>query len=224
MFIVLIRTIILYFLVILSMRLMGKKQIGELEPFELAITIMISELASLPMQDTEIPLLHGMIPILTLLIIQTTLSVLQLKSEKIRLWVNGKPSILIDQGKIIMQELKNQRFNINDLMEELRLQGYYDIQDVEYAILETSGQLSVIPKTNKSTVTKEDLFIQASQDKVPITLILDGKVNLDNLKVAQKDEQWLKNQLKQNQISSYSELIIGLINSKGQFYYQKKDL
>lgn len=203
---------------------MGKKQIGELEPFELAITIMISELASLPMQDTEIPLLHGMIPILTLLIIQTTLSVLQLKSEKIRLWVNGKPSILIDQGKIIMQELKNQRFNINDLMEELRLQGYYDIQDVEYAILETSGQLSVIPKTNKSTVTKEDLFIQASQDKVPITLILDGKVNLDNLKVAQKDEQWLKNQLKQNQISSYSELIIGLINSKGQFYYQKKDL
>ncbi|WP_050608280.1 DUF421 domain-containing protein [Clostridium niameyense] len=224
MFIVLIRTIILYFLVILSMRLMGKKQIGELEPFELAITIMISELASLPMQDTEIPLLHGVIPILTLLVIQTTVSILQLKSEKIRLWVNGKPSILIDQGKIIKQELKNQRFNINDLMEELRLQGYYDIQDVEYAILETSGQLSVIPKTNKATVTKEDLFIQASQDKVPITLILDGKVNLDNLKVAQKDEKWLKDQLKQNQISSYSELIIALINSKGQFYYQKKDL
>ncbi len=203
---------------------MGKKQIGELEPFELAITIMISELASLPMQDTEIPLLHGVIPILTLLVIQTTVSILQLKSEKIRLWVNGKPSILIDQGKIIKQELKNQRFNINDLMEELRLQGYYDIQDVEYAILETSGQLSVIPKTNKATVTKEDLFIQASQDKVPITLILDGKVNLDNLKVAQKDEKWLKDQLKQNQISSYSELIIALINSKGQFYYQKKDL
>ncbi|NEZ47082.1 DUF421 domain-containing protein [Clostridium niameyense] len=224
MFIVLIRTIILYFLVILSMRLMGKKQIGELEPFELAITIMISELASLPMQDTEIPLLHGVIPILTLLVIQTTVSILQLKSEKIRLWVNGKPSILIDQGKIIKQELKNQRFNINDLMEELRLQGYYDIQDVEYAILETSGQLSVIPKTNKATVTKEDLFIQASQDKVPITLILDGEVNLDNLKVAQKDEKWLKDQLKQNQISSYSELIIALINSKGQFYYQKKDL
>lgn len=203
---------------------MGKKQIGELEPFELAITIMISELASLPMQDTEIPLLHGVIPILTLLVIQTTVSILQLKSEKIRLWVNGKPSILIDQGKIIKQELKNQRFNINDLMEELRLQGYYDIQDVEYAILETSGQLSVIPKTNKATVTKEDLFIQASQDKVPITLILDGEVNLDNLKVAQKDEKWLKDQLKQNQISSYSELIIALINSKGQFYYQKKDL
>ncbi len=175
MFIVLIRTIILYLLVILSMRLMGKKQIGELEPFELAITIMISELASLPMQDSRIPLLHGIVPILTLLIVQTMLSIVQLKSEKLRSIITGEPSLLIENGKINFKELKNQRFSINDMMEELRLQGYYDLQSVEYAILETSGQLSIIPKTEESPVTKKDLSLQTTQERLPVTLILDGK-------------------------------------------------
>lgn len=191
MFIVLIRTIILYLLVILSMRLMGKKQIGELEPFELAITIMISELASLPMQDSRIPLLHGIVPILTLLIVQTMLSIIQLKSEKLRSIITGEPSLLIENGKINFKELKNQRFSINDMMEELRLQGYYDLQNVEYAILETSGQLSIIPKTEESPVTKKDLSLQTTQERLPVTLILDGKIN-KKFKINKKDEQWLK--------------------------------
>ncbi|MCR1976093.1 DUF421 domain-containing protein [Clostridium sporogenes] len=222
MFIVLIRTIILYLLVILSMRLMGKKQIGELEPFELAITIMISELASLPMQDSRIPLLHGIVPILTLLILQNLFSLIQLKSEKIRSLINGEPSILIEKGKIDFQELKNQRFNINDLMEELRLQGYYDLENIEYAILETSGQLSIIPKTEESPVTKKDLSLQATQERLPVTLILDGKINKKNLKLIKKDEQWLENKLKKDNISSYDELLIAILNSKGNLYYQKK--
>ncbi|AKC60959.1 DUF421 domain-containing protein [Clostridium sporogenes] len=222
MFIVLIRTIILYLLVILSMRLMGKKQIGELEPFELAITIMISELASLPMQDSRIPLLHGIVPILTLLILQNLFSLIQLKSEKIRSLINGEPSILIEKGKIDFQELKNQRFNINDLMEELRLQGYYDLENIEYAILETSGQLSIIPKTGESPVTKKDLSLQFTQERLPVTLILDGKINKNNLKLIKKDEKWLENKLKKDNISSYDELLIAILNSKGNLYYQKK--
>lgn len=222
MFIVLIRTIILYLLVILSMRLMGKKQIGELEPFELAITIMISELASLPMQDSRIPLLHGIVPILTLLILQNLFSLIQLKSEKIRSLINGEPSILIEKGKIDFQELKNQRFNINDLMEELRLQGYYDLENIEYAILETSGQLSIIPKTEESPVTKKDLSLQFTQERLPVTLILDGKINKNNLKLIKKDEKWLENKLKKDNISSYDELLIAILNSKGNLYYQKK--
>ncbi|APF28354.1 TPA: DUF421 domain-containing protein [Clostridium botulinum] len=222
MFIVLIRTIILYLLVILSMRLMGKKQIGELEPFELAITIMISELASLPMQDSRIPLLHGIVPILTLLILQNLFSLIQLKSEKIRSLINGEPSILIEKGKIDFQELKNQRFNINDLMEELRLQGYYDLENIEYAILETSGQLSIIPKTEESPVTKKDLSLQFTQERLPVTLILDGKINKKNLKLIKKDEKWLENKLKKDNISSYDELLIAILNSKGNLYYQKK--
>ncbi|AJD31232.1 hypothetical protein T258_2786 [Clostridium sporogenes] len=201
---------------------MGKKQIGELEPFELAITIMISELASLPMQDSRIPLLHGIVPILTLLILQNLFSLIQLKSEKIRSLINGEPSILIEKGKIDFQELKNQRFNINDLMEELRLQGYYDLENIEYAILETSGQLSIIPKTGESPVTKKDLSLQFTQERLPVTLILDGKINKNNLKLIKKDEKWLENKLKKDNISSYDELLIAILNSKGNLYYQKK--
>lgn len=222
MFIVLIRTIILYLLVILSMRLMGKKQIGELEPFELAITIMISELASLPMQDSRIPLLHGIVPILTLLMLQNMFSLLQLKSEKLRSLINGEPSILIENGTINFNELKNQRFNINDMMEELRLQGYYDLGNIEYAILETSGQLSIIPKTEECAVTKKDLSIKTTQEKLPVTLILDGKLNKRNLKLIKKDEQWLKNKLKEKNINSYDEILVAILNSKESLYYEKK--
>lgn len=220
MFIVLVRTIILYLLVILSMRLMGKKQIGQLEPFELAIAIMISELASLPMQDTRIPIMHGIIPIVTLLVLQTILALLQLKSEKMRAILSGKPSILVKSGKIDIAELKEEKFNINDLMEELRLQGYYNIEDIEYAILETSGQLSVIPRTELSNVTKADLNLTVKQDSLPVTLILNGKINKENLKLLKKDEGWINHQLKRNKISSIDDVFLALMDSKGKFYYQ----
>lgn len=222
MFIVLIRTIILYFVVVISMRLMGKKQIGQLQPFELAIAIMVSELASLPMQDTRLPLMHGIIPIITLLILQITVSILELKSEKMRLWFNGKPSILIKNGKIDIKELNYQKLNINDLMEELRLKDIYNLEDIEYAILETSGQLSIIPKTELSNVTKQDLKIKVAQETLPVTLILDGELNISNLKLANKTKEWLTSQLKSNKINSYKDVFIALIDSKGKFYCQSK--
>lgn len=220
MFIVLIRTVILYLLVILSMRLMGKKQIGQLEPFELAITIMISELASLPMQDTRIPIMHGVIPIVTLLVLQTILALIQLRSEKMRAILSGKPSILVKSGKLDISELKKEKFNMNDLMEELRLQGYYNLEDIEYAILETSGQLSVIPKTELCNVTKADLNLTVTQDSLPIILILNGRINKENLKIINKDENWIKEQLKKNRILSINDVFLALMDSKGKFYYQ----
>lgn len=223
MFTILFRTIILYLLVVISMRLMGKKQIGEMEPFELAIAIMISELASLPMQDTRVSITHGVIPIITLLMLQTLMGLFQLKSEKIRLLFNGKPSVLIEKGKLNLKELKNEKFNINDLLEELRMQGYYNLTDVEYAILETSGQISIIPKTEVSNVTKGDLKIKSTQDTLPITLVLDGKINLKNLIKADKTEDWLYNMLKKNSISSTKDILIALLDSKGKFYYQLKE-
>lgn len=222
MYIVLIRTIILYIVVITSMRLMGKKQIGQLEPFELAIAIMISELASLPMQDTKIPITHGIIPIITLLTLQTIVSALELKNEKLRLLFSGKPSVVINAGQINIKELEKERFNLNDLMEELRLQGYYNLQDIEYAILETSGQLSVIPKTELSPATKTDLNLKPQQDILPVTLILDGRINCDNLKIINKDKHWLKQQLRKNNITSHENVLIAMIDSKGQFYHQPK--
>ena len=155
MFIVMFRTIILYIIVVIAMRLMGKRQIGELQPFELVITIMISELASLPMQDVRIPLIHGIIPIITLLVLEIIISLLELKSEAARAIFCGRPSILIKSGIIDVKELKCQRFNVTDLLEELRLQGYYNLEEIRYAILETNGQLSVITKNETSSVTKK---------------------------------------------------------------------
>lgn len=223
MFTILFRTIILYLLVVISMRLMGKKQIGEMEPFELAIAIMISELASLPMQDTRISITHGIIPIITLLALQTLMALFQLKSEKMRLLFNGKPSILIEKGTLNVKELKNEKFNLNDLMEELRMQGYYNLSDIEYAILETSGQLSIIPKTELAPITRADLKIKSPQDTLPITLVLDGKINSKNLIRANKNEDWLYQMLKKNSICSIKDILIALLDSKGKFYYQLKE-
>ncbi|ERI92604.1 hypothetical protein HMPREF1982_02213 [Clostridiales bacterium oral taxon 876 str. F0540] len=223
LFIVLLRTVILYFIVVFTMRMMGKRQIGELQPFELVIAIMVSELASLPMQDTRIPLLHGIIPIITLLVLQVIISLAELKSETARTIFSGKPSIIVKNGKIDIKQLKYDRLNINDLMEELRLQGYYNIEDIEYAILETSGQISVIPKTELEPATRQDLNIKSTQDKLPITLILDGKINKYNLNLIEKNNSWLQNQLKKNNVSSPDKVFIALIDSKGKFFYQLKE-
>lgn len=223
MFIILIRTLILYFTVIFSMRMMGKRQIGELQPFELVITIMISDLASLPMQDTRIPIINGIIPIITMLILQISLSIIQLKSEKARKFICGKPNILIQDGKINIANLKFERFNINDLLEELRLQGYYNLDDIKYAILETSGQLSVIPNCELAEVTKKDMNIQCEQELLPVTLIMDGKISKDNLKLIGKDNNWLEDKLKENKIKSPEEIFVAILDSKGKFFFQYKE-
>jgi len=222
MIIVLIRTIVLYLVVVVTMRIMGKKQIGQLQPFELVTAIMISELASFPMQDTRLPLMHGVIPIITLLILQVSTSLFQLKSETLRSLFCGKPSILIKEGVIDANELKQQKFSINDLMEELRLKGFYNLEDIQYAILETSGQLSIIAKTELTGVTKADMKIKCSQDTLPLTLILDGKVNLENLKMINKNETWLNKKLNSENIQSAQDVFIALLDSKGEFYFQVK--
>lgn len=151
MFIVFIRTTILYVLVVLVMRLMGKRQIGELQPYEFVITIMISDLASLPMQDTRLPLLLGVVPILTLLLLKILLSQLQLKSQFTRKIIEGEPSILIYKSKINYKVLKSQQINIDELMEEIRLLGYFDLEEIQYAILETNGHISVLPNSSSSS-------------------------------------------------------------------------
>jgi uncharacterized membrane protein YcaP (DUF421 family) len=205
------------------MRMMGKKQIGELEPFELVIALMISELATFPMQDIRIPILHAIIPIITLLFLQVATSFLELKSEKARKILTGTPSILIRNGKIDIAELRYQRFNINDLLEELRLKGYFNLSDIQYAILETSGELSIMPKTEQCNATKEDLKVTITQESLPIPLIMDGNVNHKNLELLAKDETWLNSMLKEHNISSAKDVFIGIIDSKNKFFYQLKE-
>ena len=223
MFIVLVRSIVLYFVVVFIMRIMGKRQIGQLQPFELVIALMISELAAMPMQNTSIPLFHGIIPIITLLVLQVLLSILQLKSETARIIFCGKPSILIEKGKINVKEMKSNRLNLNDLLEELRLKNYYNLEDIEYAILETGGQISIIPKSELEPATRKDLNIKYSQDMLPVNLILDGKINNKNLKIINKDKSWLYSQLNKENISSADQVFYAILDSKGKFVYHLKE-
>lgn len=222
MFIVLIRAIILYFIVVFIMRIMGKRQIGQLQPFELVIALMVSELAAMPMQNTSIPLFHGIIPIVTLLVLQVFISTLQLKSESARIVFCGKPSILIEKGKININELKNNRLNLNDLLEELRLKDYYNLEDIEYAILETGGQISIIPKSDTEPASRKDMKIQTNQNLLPVTLILDGKINNNNLKRIDKDKSWLNKQLSKKKILSADQVFLALLDSQGKFVCQLK--
>jgi uncharacterized membrane protein YcaP (DUF421 family) len=219
----LIRTVILYLLVVLVIRLMGKRQIGELQPFELVIAIMISELAAIPMQDTGIPLLAGVLPIITLLIIQLSFSYLSLKSDLARKILCGTPSVLIENGRIMEKELNRLRYNINDLLEQLREKNFPNIADVEFAILETSGKLSVIPKSQLRPLTPSDLELSTQYEGLPLTLISDGKVNYKNLEECQLDLDWLKKKLQEQNIKNIKHVLFATLDTNGQLWIQMKE-
>lgn len=222
MLVVFIRAIFLYIMVVAVMRIMGKRQIGQLQPFELVITIMIAELAAVPMENIGIPLVNGIIPILTLLLAQLTFSYINLKSEKIRGFICGKPSVLISGGKIVEEELRRQRYNLNDLLEQLRAKNHPNIADVEFAILETSGQLSVIPKSQKRHVTPEDLNIETQYEGLPTDLVIDGRILSHNLLSIGLNEKWLRDELKKFGILDPKELLFASIDTKGNIFYQKR--
>lgn len=240
MFIVFIRTAILYSLVVIVMRLMGKRQIGELQPYEFVITIMISDLAALPMQDTKFPLLLGIIPIITLLLMKTLLSQLQLKSQFARKIIDGEPTILIFKGKINFLGIKKQQINIDELMEEIRLSGYFDLNEIQYAILENNGQLSILPTSQSSsgggtqksdsdasvsTPAKKDSSSSLSNQEpmLPKILVMDGKVNKNSLTTLGKDEEWVKKVLRNHNIHSIKDVLLALYDTKGKFQYQLYD-
>lgn len=214
MIIVLLRTIFLYSLVILVIRLMGKRQVGELQPYEFVITIMISDLAALPMQDTRLPLILGIIPIITLLFIKTLLSILQLKSQKARKILEGEPSILIAKGKIVFNNLKRQQINLDELMEEIRLAGYFDLSEIEYGILENNGQMSFL------TSNKPDNSKASKSPLLPKIYILDGAINKNALTASNKDENWIRNELSKHNIDSIENVIFAMTDTKGKFIYQ----
>ena len=217
-----VRVIILYLLVLITMRLMGKREIGQLQPFELAISIMIADLASVPMADIGIPLLSGIVPILGLLTLHLLISFINIKSIKAREIICGKPSILIANGRINEKALKKERFTINELEERLRGFSIPNIMDVEYAILETSGQITVIPKPGKRNTTPEDFNIMPIDEGLPYDLIIDGMVMNDNLKKIGKNVEWLNDEVKKYNAKP-KDVLIMTINNKGKVYCQLKD-
>jgi len=222
MILTIIRTIILFTLVVVALRLMGKRQIGQLQPYELVIIIMISELAAIPMENTGFPLLSGVIPILTLLVAETALSYFSLKNERLRGIVCGRPSVLIQNGKIMEQELARLRYNINDLLEQLRVKNTPNIADVEFAILETNGSLSVIPKSQKRPLNPADLNLPTKYEGIPMTLIIDGYVFKDNLHKVNLNEDWLQAELKKFGIQDLKKVLFASLDTEGNLFYQLK--
>ncbi|CUQ18090.1 hypothetical protein BH721_06885 [Clostridium baratii] len=224
MFIVCIRTAILYILVVIVMRLMGKRQIGELQPYEFVITIMISDLASLPMQDSRLPLLLGIIPILTLLLLKILLSQLQLKCQFARRVVEGEPSILIYKSKINYNALKSQQINIDELMEEMRLSGYFNLDDITYAILETNGHISFFPSEPSTSTSNESSSNKNNSElHLPKILVSDGKINKNPLTKIDKDNDWIISVLNKHGIDDVKKVLIAMYDTSGKFKYQLFD-
>lgn len=217
-----IRAFILYLIVLIALRLMGKREIGQLQPYELVITMMIADLASVPMQDIGIPLFHGIVPILALLLGQIVLSYSNIKSGWMRRILCGEPTVLIQKGKIMEDRLKKQRYTVDGLMEELRSSGIFSLEEVEYAILETSGQISVIKKPEKNPVSKEDINAQVTYTGYPRPLIIDGSYidkNLEVMGISKNEvDQYLK---KQN--TDYKNVFILMYDESEKFFLQKKD-
>ena len=222
MLITFFRSIVLYIIVLIVMRLMGKREIGQLQPFELAISIMIADLASIPMTDPGTPIFNGIIPILGLLIMHLLISMINLKSSKAREIICGRPSILIYRGRINEHNLKKERFTINELEERLRGNNVINLGDVEYAILETSGQVTVIQKPDKRNTIPQDFNIMPEYEGIPYDLVVDGKVMKENLKAIGKDYNWLKKQVEKFNMKPEEALIV-TFDGKGQIFCQKKE-
>lgn len=222
MLIIFARTLILYTVIVVVLRLLGKRQIGQLQPSELVVALVIADLAAVPMANVGIPLIAGIIPIITLFIMEELLSFISMKSESIRGIISGKPSILIERGIIMETELRRIRYNLNDLLEQLRLKNFANMEDIDYAILETSGQLSVIPKPENKPVTIKDMKINTKEKSLPVTVIIDGRTNSDNLHKIGLSNAWLENELKKNKIKSAKDVFFAYINPEKNFVYQLK--
>ena len=221
--ILVIRTFILYFLVMFSLRFMGKKQIGQMEPSELTVAIMISELATIPLSETGIPLLNGIVPVLILSAIEILISILVIKSLKFRKLVTGKPVIIVEKGILNEEVLRNTRFTTDDLLTEMRLKGVSNITDIQYAILETGGQVSFILNKENSPITFKDLNINVKEDFMPFPVISKGVLSKENLSIISRDEKWLNNKLKEKGYSDYSQILLLMANHKEIKFIQKKE-
>ena len=217
----LIRTILLYALLILSIRLMGKRQVGEMEPAEFVVTMLLANLAAGPMQDASLSLLSAVLPILAVLALELILAVLTLKSVRLRALLCGKPSILISDGVIDQRAMASNRISLDELTEQLREKDVFDLRSVKYAILETDGELSVLLQEGCKPASARDAGIKASVPQLPITIVSDGRLLQDNLRLSGRDQRWLRGVLKQ-QDAAVRELYLLTVDPAGAVYAVRK--
>ncbi|MFK0523963.1 YetF domain-containing protein [Paenibacillus illinoisensis] len=232
------RTILMYFIVYGAIRVMGKREIGKLSMFDLVVSIMLAEIAAFVIEDTDKPLSHGIVPMVTVLVVQIGMAFLSLKSRRLRLMIDGKPTVLISKGTLHRDEMRKQRYNLDDLLLQLREQNIDSIGEVEFAILETTGKLTVIPMNNSSSgqgnSSSQNNMKKPRQDKIdgfqnikyeglPLPLIMDGKVQDQNLELIQKTRFWLKNQIQQKGVLDFKDVFICSIDHNGKVFVSLKD-
>lgn len=217
-----IRTILLYLILILVVRLMGKRQIGEMEPAEFVVTMLLANLAAIPMQDTGIPLLSGLVPILTVLGVELILAVLSMRSLRFRQILCGKPVILMENGVVLQENLSKTRVTLDELTEHLREQGYLDLTTVKYAILETDGQLSVFPYGKDAPASARDAGIQAKENYLPYTIVSDGRLLRENLALAGRKESWLRETLGSRNCA-LADVLLLTVDDAGKIYFVRKE-
>ena len=223
MAIVICRTLIIYFALLITMRILGKRQLGELELSEFVLGALIADLASHPLQDMGIPLINGLVPIITLFCCEVLIAGLTMKSIRLRTVFFGKPSVLIARGQIVQREMRRNRFTLDELMQELRSQGRSDIRKIEYAILETDGKLNVIPYPSEAPVTAAQLGLPAPDTGLSTIVISDGRILDANLRHLGLDQSWLADRLRENGAEDAAQVFIMTVNGAGQIYFARKE-
>ncbi len=217
-----IRTLILFFVTTIVLRLMGKRQLAQLQPYEVVITLMISDVATQPMGDVELPLLGGVVAILTLLLLHSLLSVLSYVSMRMRRLICGRPSVLIRNGCICEEEMERLCFDLSDLMEGVRSAGVIGLHEVSSAILETNGTLSVFQTESAAPPSREEMGVKAKYNGIPLLLILDGKIQSRSMNIAGLDEGWLRRLLQGQGIDRDKKVLVAALNTQGELLVQEK--
>lgn len=223
MFSTFIRASILFVAAVLAVRVMGKREVGQLQPFELVIAIMIADLATTPMEDVGIPLVYGIVPLIALVLLHSLITFLSLKSQKVRTLISGAPVVVMKDGVVLEKELKRMCFSLSDLLEELRMQGFLNPAEVGTAIMETGGKVSVFPKALYRPVTPNDMALDTSREGIPLTLILDGRLQSHNMQLGGLTENWLLKRIQIAGTNTFKEVFFCSVDTSGKMMVQAKN-
>lgn len=217
------RSVIIYLFVLVVIRLMGKRQVGEMQPFEFVITLIIADLACIPMAELAVPLIHGIVPIFTLLIVHFFICVISRKSMRMRYLLTGRPAIIISPKGINYMELKKLNMTLDDLIENLRGCDVFNIEDVAYAIMETNGKICVIKKATIEPATREDLKIQITPNGLPVNIVMDGRLMSENVALTGIDEKFISKCLKCAKVNKIKEILLFTLDNQGNVFIQAKN-
>lgn len=220
---IIVRAIVIYILVLFVFRLMGKRQIGQMQPFELVLTLIIADLATIPMAELSVPVLHGIVPLLTLVVVHYFLTLISRNSTKFSNFISGKPVIVINPKGIDEKALHNLNITIDDLFESIRGAGYFNLEEIQYAIMETNGTVNVLPKSDFSPVVNKDLKLKLEENSIPVTLVSEGKILKNNVNLAGVDQNFIEKLMKKAGIEKISKILVLTLNKSGTVYIQEKN-